>query len=66
MRIKVNSKEMEVADNITVSDLKKIVDMPSGSVAVAVNGRLVIASRHAEHGLNDGDDVIVIGAAYGG
>lgn len=66
MKIKFNSVETEVPENTTVSALRKMKDIPVSGVAVAVNGKIVRASGQESYILGDGDDVIVIGAAYGG
>lgn len=66
MNIKLNSKVTEVPDGISVSALKELLKLPRGGVAVAVNGKIVLASDHAVRMLAEGDDVIIIGAAYGG
>ncbi len=66
MNIKLNSKVTEVPDNISVKALKEWMKLPEGGVAVAVNGKIVLTPNQASHILADGDDVIIIGAAYGG
>lgn len=66
MNIKLNSKATEVPDNISVKALKELMKLPEGGVAVAVNGKIVLTHNQASQILADGDDVIVIGAAYGG
>lgn len=66
MKIIFNSKEIEIRDGITVEELKYQLNIRTKGIAVAVNGKIVVASRHSEFKLNEGDDVILIGAAYGG
>ena len=66
MNIQLNSKVTEVPDGISVKALKELLNLPEGGVAVAVNGKIVLAPDHATRILAEGDDVIIIGAAYGG
>lgn len=66
MKILLNSKEMEIPQSSTVSGLKEILGADKGGVAVAVNGKIVVAADHQTYILNEGDNVILIGAAYGG
>lgn len=66
MKIKLNSAEIDVADHLTVKELKAEKSFRKTGVAVAVNGKIVPVSEHANFRLHDGDEVIVIGAAYGG
>lgn len=66
MKITLNSKEMEVPDQITVDALKQLLQLPQSGVAVAVNGKIVLTGDHATFALGENDDVILIGAAYGG
>lgn len=66
MKINFNSSQIDVRDNITVSQLRDELSVPEAGVAVAVNGDIVVASKQADFVLKEGDDVILIGAAYGG
>ncbi|MBD5285391.1 MAG: sulfur carrier protein ThiS [Bacteroides sp.] len=63
MEIKVNNEARVVDSGMTVARL--IGDNTAG-VAVAVNGKVVRKSEWETAVLNDGDDVVVIHAAYGG
>lgn len=63
MEIKVNNEPRTVDGGCTVAD---IVGKESAGVAVAVNGKIVRKPEWDSTTLNDGDDVVVIRAAYGG
>ena len=61
----LNGKRAEVADDATVATLVAEYNH-TGSVAVAVNGRVVRKPQWGETTLCDGDMVMIIQAAYGG
>lgn len=66
MKIKVNNQDIDVTDGMTVAELADMQDLPDRGVAVAINDRIVRRGDWSNHVLNDGDDVTVITAAYGG
>ncbi len=66
MKIRLNSKEIEVQNGLTVEKLKNELALPTSGIAIAVNGKIVLAGEQAEFHINENDDVIIIGAAYGG
>ncbi len=66
MKIKFNSVEKDYAGGISVAELRELENIPNAGVAVAVNGRIVRGSDQATFLLSEGDDVVIIGAAYGG
>lgn len=65
MKIIVNETEREVADGAVVADL---IDRETftGNVAVALNNAIVRRDAWSSTGLKEGDDVVIITAAYGG
>ena len=63
MEIKVNNELLTVNEWATVAD---IAGKDAAGVAVAVNGKIVRKPEWDSTTLNDGDDVVVIRAAYGG
>lgn len=63
MKIKVNNEEREIAVNTNVS---AIVGSDTAGTAVAVNGRIVKKPDWETTMLHDGDDMVIIKAAYGG
>lgn len=66
MKIKVNNQGIDIADKMTVAELAALRGLPDRGVAVAVNDRIVRRDGWSTCVLNDGDDVTVITAAYGG
>lgn len=66
MRIIFNSVEKKYAEGISVAELRKLENIPSAGVAVAVNGKIVRGADQESFILSEGDDVVIIGAAYGG
>ncbi|MBD5265030.1 MAG: sulfur carrier protein ThiS [Bacteroides sp.] len=66
MKIKLNSEEKEVPENTTIAGLIELISAPKGMTAFAVNGRMVKRADYASHIINEGDEVLMISAAYGG
>lgn len=74
--LRKRQQEMEIILNNTptllpdsVTNVKELVEWRSstdGSVAVAMNNRLVIRPKWASTELHEGDKVTLITAAYGG
>ena len=64
MKINVNNHPRDIADGSTIADLLK--GIPEEGTATALNGSFI--SRDARHTaiLREGDEVVVIRAAYGG
>ncbi|MCM1332002.1 MAG: sulfur carrier protein ThiS [Bacteroides sp.] len=63
MEIKVNNELRTVNEGVTVAD---VAGKDAAGVAVAVNGKIVRKPDWGSTTLNEGDDVVVIRAAYGG
>lgn len=63
MKIKVNNEEREIAVDTNVS---AIVGSDTAGTAVAVNGGIVKKPDWETTMLHDGDDMVIIKAAYGG
>ncbi len=67
MTITLNSKERELAHPVNVATLLEQENLlGKGGVAVAVNGAVVRKPDWETRLLADGDDVLIISAAYGG
>lgn len=66
MKIKLNSEEKEVPENITIAGLIELISGQKGMTAFAVNGRMVKRADYTSHIINEGDEVLMISAAYGG
>lgn len=66
MKIYVNNKETETADNASVEQLVAQLSLPQAGVAVAVNNKMTPKTQWSSTNLNEGDHVVVIKAACGG
>ena len=63
MTIIINSKSYNVTMGATLAEALQSV---LGTIEEAVNGIVVPRGTWATHVLNEGDDIILIKAAYGG
>ena len=66
MIIYLNSKPLELDNSVSVEELMNSQNIPSGGTAVAVNGKVVRRDNWADYIINEGAQVLVISAAYGG
>lgn len=67
MRIRINDQPADLdATTATVADLLKSRNIPSGGTAVAINAKLVRREQWEITELKEGDNVMIISAAYGG
>ena len=66
MKIYLNEKEHVVAENITLSALPGICDLPETGVAFAIDNCVVPKKDWENTQLSDGDKVMVIKAVAGG
>lgn len=66
MKIRLNGKESELCDNISVMQMIELLAIPKEGTAVAVNMQIVPRSAHQSHIVHDGDDVEIIHAIGGG
>lgn len=66
MNIILNNKEMQLPMAISVEELLLQENIPATGTAVAINGKVVRRDHWATHILNEGDNIILITAAYGG
>ena len=66
VQIIFNGQAREVASHTTVAQLLNSLDMTPKYVAVEVNLQLVPRQRHAEHVLNEGDQLEVVTLVGGG
>ncbi|MCS7262340.1 MAG: sulfur carrier protein ThiS [Aquificaceae bacterium] len=68
MTLRVNGKEIQVEDHITLQELLNHLDIPIRPVglAVAVNEEVVPKSRYGEYVLRDGDRVEIVNLVGGG
>ena len=64
MKINVNNQLRDIAEGSTIADLLK--DIPEEGTATALNGRFISREARQTAILREGDEVVVISAAYGG
>ena len=64
MKINVNNQPRDIAEGSTIADLLK--DIPEEGTATALNGRFISRDARQTAILREGDEVVVISAAYGG
>lgn len=65
VHIKINQEE-KVTEAATVQQLAQELALPERGVALAINNRIVTRSAWEETPLQEGDDVTIIKAAFGG
>lgn len=67
MTITINGELITLKEEtMTVEQLLRLRKVPQSGTAVAVNGKICRAENHPTSMLKDGDDVMIISAAYGG
>lgn len=66
VKIQVNGTPREVPAGTTISELLRQLDVTAQAVAVEVNFELVPRARHAEHALQQGDQLEVVTLVGGG
>lgn len=67
MTIKLNNEIIKISeDSITISELILSKNIKSNGTAIAVNGKLIPRNSWNNHHIFEGDDIILISAAFGG
>lgn len=66
MEITVNGQKRQLVDRQTVQQLMEEMQTPVQGTAVAVNGKVAKRADWEGFILKDGDEILVISAAYGG
>ncbi len=66
MEVTINDKRQQITDNETVATVIGSIYRDSRGIAVAINGKIVKKTEWNARCLNEGDDVVIIKAAYGG
>lgn len=66
MNITINNKPVEIDTDLSLKELAEKRNLPSSGVAVAVNDIIVLRPQWADYKLKEGDNVVIIGATYGG
>lgn len=66
MKVIINSKEKNLDEGKTVADLAKELNVAGAGTAIAINGAVISRPLWETTALHDGDDILIISAAYGG
>jgi len=66
MKLKINGKETEIQDSLTVSGLLESLRIEPGRVAVEVNMQIIKKCIFQDYVLKDGDSVEVVNFVGGG
>lgn len=66
MEITVNGQKRKSPDGQTVEKLMEEMQTSLQGTAVAINGKVAKRADWTNHILKDGDEILVISAAYGG
>lgn len=64
MKVNVNNQPRDIAEGSTLATLLK--DIPEEGTATALNGRFISRDARQTAILREGDEVVIIRAAYGG
>ncbi|EJX06965.1 ThiS, thiamine-biosynthesis [gut metagenome] len=66
MKVKVNSKEMELPSEATLTQLTTELALPAQGVAIAVNNQMIPRNQWEGFALHENDNLVIIKAACGG
>ena len=66
IEIKVNGKSRELENSMCLSEFLAAEGVVETNIAVAVNTRVVAKQNWESTTINDGDQVVIIKASYGG
>lgn len=66
MKIKLNGREYEAENGITIGSLLSLLEVGAAGTAVAINETIIPRDTHVTHIINEGDRVEVVRAIGGG
>lgn len=66
MEITINKKKVDVSNGCSIAEALREQERPVSGIAVALNGQVVKADMIESTKLNQGDNLMVIKAFYGG
>lgn len=66
MKVKVNGKEKELENGATVKTIIESMGLGEDGIAIARNNKLVTKGEWESTAVSEGDEYIIINAAYGG
>lgn len=66
MKVKVNSKETEIAQGSKLTDLATQLELPLQGIAIGLNNKLIPRTDWSTQELHENDNLVIIKAACGG
>lgn len=66
MKVYVNNKEVEIAQQSTITQLTRSLQLPDKGVAIAVNNKMIPKTEWDNYALQENDHIVIIKAACGG
>lgn len=66
MKVFVNNKEVEIAQQSTITRLTRSLQLPDKGVAIAVNNKMTPKTEWDNYALQENDHIVIIKAACGG
>lgn len=66
MNVKINDKSITLNENATLQDALDSQAIKPQGIATALNGTVIPVTDRATTILNDGDNIVIIKAFYGG
>tara|TARA_B100000029_G_C17311983_1_gene864751 strand:+ start:475 stop:675 length:201 start_codon:yes stop_codon:yes gene_type:complete len=66
MVVMVNGTPKEVAQELSIADLIRTLDLTTDGIAVALNGTVVLRKEHTNTTIQENDDIEIIRAVAGG
>ncbi|AGF46641.1 thiamine biosynthesis ThiS [Candidatus Kinetoplastibacterium desouzaii TCC079E] len=66
MNIRINGKETEIQENITIHDAIIILKMENKKIAIELNGNIISKNKYHETILKNGDIMEIVSAIGGG
>ncbi|CAA0150216.1 Thiamine biosynthesis protein ThiS [Tenacibaculum maritimum] len=64
--IKVNQKEYQISENLTLETFVKDLKIESSGIAIAVNNVIITKTNWSLQLLQSNDDILIISATQGG
>lgn len=66
MKVQVNSKEVNLTDASTLTQLAEQLELPVAGIAIAVNNQMIPRTEWDRFVLHESDNLMIIKAACGG
>lgn len=66
MKVQVNSKEIEITPDSTLTQLTAQLELTVQGIAIAVNNKMIPRTEWEHFSLHENDNLVIIKAACGG